>query len=256
MSRTAPVFKYLFLFFIFVFNTTFAQKAIPELWGQRVHDEAKILQPSTIDKLEKELKTFEDSTSNQIAVLIISSLEGEVMEEYSLKVAEKWRLGTKLKDNGALFVVAIDDHEMRIEVGQGLQGKLTDALCSRIIRNEVTPAFRRNAYDEGVNTAIDLIIKSTRGEYTAEAGDEDNTGWIIFAIIFGLICIGLLVYSFINEGKSSSAETTKSSSRNTNPTSSDTSTTSMFSNSSIGKSGSSFSGGGGSFDGGGSSGKW
>lgn len=255
MFRTA-VFKYLFLFLFFILNITFAQKPIPELWGQRVHDDAKILQASTIDNLEKELKTFEDSTSNQIAVLIISSLEGEVMEEYSLKVAEKWRLGTKLKDNGVLFVVAVDDHEMRIEVGQGLQGKLTDALCSRIIRNDVAPAFRRNAYDEGVSTAIHLIIKSIRGEYTADAGEEDNTGWIIFAIIFGLICVGLLVYSFINEGKSPSTQTTGSSSRNSKSTSSSTSTTSMFSNSSIGKSGSSFSGRGGSFDGGGSSGKW
>ena len=238
---------------IFIVTITFtseAQKVIPELWGQRIHDEAKILQASTIDNLEKELKTFEDSTSNQIAVLIISSLQGEAMEEYSLKVAEKWRLGTKLKDNGVLFLVAVDDHEIRIEVGQGLQGKLTDALCSRIIRNEVAPAFRKNAYDGGVITAIHSITKSIRGEYTAEAGDEDNTGWIIFGIIFGLGCIGLLVYSFINEGKSSSSKATGSSSINSN------SSSPITSNSSFERSGSSFSGRGGSFDGGGSSGKW
>ena len=254
MFRTASVFKYLFLFFLFAFNLTFAQKVIPELWGQRIHDEAKVLQASTIDNLEKELKTFEDFTSNQIAVLIISSLEGEVMEEYSLKVAEKWRLGTKLKDNGVLFIVAVDDHEMRIEVGQGLQGKLTDALCSRIIRNEVAPAFRRNAYDEGVISAIRFITLAIKGEYTASAEAEDNTGWIIFGVVFGLFCIGMLIYSFATGGKGSPSD----SSRNSSSGKSSSSSSSLSSDfgSSFGSSSSSFSGGGGSFDGGGSSGKW
>src|SRR6478736_6488430 len=118
----------------FIFTNLSAQKAVPELWGIRVHDDAHVLKQETVDQLEKELKVYEDTTSNQVAILIVQSLEGEVLEEYSLRVAEKWKLGKKEKDNGALLVISIDDHKMRIEVGQGLEGVLTDAQSSRIIR--------------------------------------------------------------------------------------------------------------------------
>src|SRR6185369_15906541 len=146
---------------------SFAQKAVPELWGQRVHDEAHALQQATVDQLEKSLKSYEDSTSNQIAILIIQSLDGDILEEYSIRVAEKWKLGQKEKDNGVLLLIAVDDHKMRIEVGQGLEGVLTDALSNRIIRNEIAPNFRRGDYDAGVLSAIDAIIKSIGQEYSA-----------------------------------------------------------------------------------------
>src|SRR5689334_22186876 len=116
-------------------SSSFAQKAVPEFWGLRVHDEAHVLQQATIDQLEKDLKAYEDSTSNQIAILIVQSLDGDVLESYSMRVVEKWKLGQKGKDNGVLLLIAVDDHKMRIEVGQGLEGVLTDAQCSRIIRN-------------------------------------------------------------------------------------------------------------------------
>src|SRR5258706_12167616 len=95
--------------------STFAQKAVPELWGQRIHDDAHVLQPETVNQLEKELKSYEDSTSNQIAVLIVQSLDGDVLEEYSIRVSEKWKLGKEGKGNGVLLLVAVDDHKMRIE---------------------------------------------------------------------------------------------------------------------------------------------
>ena len=250
--------QFTFVFFLQV-HPSLAQTSVPELWGQRVHDEAHVLTQETIDQLEKKLIIFEDSTSNQIAILIIQSLDGQVLEEYTLRVAEKWKLGTKSKDNGVLILVAVDDHKMRIEVGQGLQGVLTDALCNRIIRNEVAPAFRRNNYDEGVMTAIVAITKSIKGEYhVEEEAAEDKTGWIIFGVIFGLFCIGALVHAFAKEwrdvsnyqatGKSDTSRGSKDSSRVSSGSSS-------FSSSS-GSSRSSFSGGGGSFDGGGSSGSW
>ncbi len=150
----------------------FAQKTIPELWGQRVHDEAHALKQATIDKLEKDLKVYEDSTTNQIAILIVQSLDGEVIEEYSLKVAEKWKLGTKSKDNGALLLIAIDDHKMRIEVGHGLEGVLTDAQSNRIIRNEMAPNFRRGDYDAGVLAAVTAMEKAIGGEYSADDADD------------------------------------------------------------------------------------
>jgi uncharacterized protein len=123
MLKPTHVLKYLAVaaFSLFVTNA-FAQKAVPELWGLHVHDDAKALKQETIDRLENQLIAYEASTSNQIAVLIIPALDGEVLEEYSLVVAEKWKLGQASKDNGVLLLVAIDDHKMRIEVGQRLEG--------------------------------------------------------------------------------------------------------------------------------------
>lgn len=191
---------------LFFLSNASAQKAVPELWGQRVHDEAHSLQQTTIDQLEKNLKLYEDSTSNQIAILIVQSLDGDVLEEYSIRVAEKWKLGQKEKDNGVLLLIAVDDHKMRIEVGQGLEGVLTDALCSRIIRNEIAPAFRRNEFDVGVAAGIDSIIKGIGGEYTAEDIDTSEqelsvTDRIIFgAFIYGILGVFTLISVFVRGG--------------------------------------------------------
>jgi uncharacterized protein len=232
-----------FLFFAFS-SSAFAQKAVPELWGQRIHDEARILLPTTIDQLEKKLKVYEDSTSNQIAVLIIQSLDGDAIENYSIRVAEKWKLGQKGKDNGVLLLIAVDDHKMRIEVGQGLEGALTDAKSSRIIRNDIAPAFRRNDFDDGITTGIESIIKVIGGEYTADYDGE--TFKYTLSIIFIILILVPTIFAFIKEltrSKSGSVSTVTSGARSNSWSSS--------SSSSI-----SFSGGGGSFGGGGSSGSW
>ena len=172
---------------------SFGQKAVPELWGIRVHDDAHALKQETVDQLEKDLKTYEDSTSNQIAILIVQLLEGDVLEEYSLHVAEKWKLGTKGKDNGALLLIAVDEHKMRIEVGQGLEGVLTDAQSNRIIRNEIAPEFRRGDYDAGVKAGINGIIKAIAGEYRADEVDTSSSE-LSFGekILFGLFIFGIL----------------------------------------------------------------
>lgn len=162
------LFVLLFLFSISL--PAFSQLEVPELWGVRVHDEAKVLSAQTIQQLEAQLKVHEDSTSNQIAILIITSLQGEAIEDYALRVAEKWQLGQKGKDNGVLVLIAIDDHKMRIEVGYGLEGVLPDAICSQIIRNEMAPNFRRGDYDAGVVAAVNAIVSAIGGEYEAEEG--------------------------------------------------------------------------------------
>ncbi len=175
----------------------YAQKEIPELWGQRVHDEAKVLSQATIDNLEKQLKVFEDSTTNQIAILIVQSLDGEIIEQYALRTAEKWKLGQKDKDNGILLVVAINDRKMRIEVGQGLEGPLPDAICNRIIRNEMAPNFRRGDYDAGVIAAINAIMQAVKGEYKAEDGSSSTTnggGGVLFGLIV-LVILGTFTYT-------------------------------------------------------------
>ena len=233
-------------------HLAFAQKAVPELWGARVHDEAHALKQESVDQLEKELKAYEDSTSNQIAILVVQSLDGDVLEEYSLRVAEKWKLGTKNKDNGVLLFIAVDDHKMRIEVGQGLEGVLTDAQSNRIIRNEIAPEFRRNDYDAGVKAGIHGIVKAIAGEYKA---DDDNGGMssenIILLVGFILVFLFIIGYAFYKEIKSPS-NGKSSSGRRSGSSGVGGSSSSGWSSSS----GSSFSGGGGSFGGGGSSGGW
>ncbi|NJN41471.1 MAG: YgcG family protein [Flammeovirgaceae bacterium] len=195
--------KYLFVFLLsFSTLNLFAQKPVPELWGVRVHDEAGVLKSSTVEQLEQQLKSFEDSTSNQIAILIINSLDGDVLEDYSLRVAETWQLGQHGKDNGVLLLISIDDREMRIEVGRGLEGVLTDATCYLIIRNEITPRFRQGNFDEGVSEAINAITKSIEGEYTADIADTDGPnefglsgGEAIFIGIFVFFILGVFTFT-------------------------------------------------------------
>jgi uncharacterized protein len=217
-TRLYP-FRRRFLFgvvaFFSVFVTVSAQPPVPQLWGTRIHDEAHVLSTSVVDQLEAMLKAHEDSTSNQIAVLIIPSLQGASLEEYSLHVAhDQWKLGQKKNDNGVLLLIAVDDHKLRIEVGEGLEGVLTDVLCSRIIRNEMAPHFRENNYDAGVQAALKAIVSAIAGEYTATddaGGQEIGLGGLVFIgfFIFGFLglftmiglvtsgCRGWLLYAFL-----------------------------------------------------------
>jgi uncharacterized protein len=197
--------KIILLFCCLAIVTTFGQKAIPELWGLHVHDDAKVLNQETVDKLEARLKLFEDSTSNQLAILTINSLDGDVLEEYSLRVAEKWELGQKDKDNGVLLLIAVEDHKMRIEVGVGLEGVLTDAISSRIIRNELAPYFRKDDYDGGVTAGVDAIISAIGGEYSGSDPQDDlvnGLSWkeqlLIGSFIFGILGIFTLLGLFVS----------------------------------------------------------
>lgn len=190
--------------------TTWAQRAVPELWGHRIHDEAHILTQATVDNLEAILRQHEDSTTNQIAVLVIPSLEGEVLEEYSMRVAhDAWKLGTKNNDNGVLLLIAVDDRKMRIEVGYGLEGVLTDAITNRIIRNEIAPHFRDQEYDEGVTAGVKAIVAAIGNEYsipesTSSSGNsalEMDMTWterlLIGAFIFGILGIFTVIGVFV-----------------------------------------------------------
>ena len=123
---------------------------VPYLTG-RVVDEAEILKPATRSALADKLKAHEESTTDQVVVLTTRTLGGESVEEYANAVFNAWKLGQKGKDNGVLIVVVPGDHKMRIEVGYGLEGMLTDVQASRIIRNVMTPAFKANDYDGGIS---------------------------------------------------------------------------------------------------------
>lgn len=203
LMRAGSVFRGIILQLILLSASfaVYAQSAIPPLDNRRVHDEAGVLSAQNIQTLELQLKLHEDSTGNQIAILIVRSLNGESLEEYSLRVAhDEWKLGSAKNDNGVLLLVAIDDRKMRIEVGQGLEGVLTDALCSQIIRNEMTPEFRREDYDAGVLLAIHAIVQAIAGEYTAEETFEQDSDWGIGDRIFSGLFIFLILGFFTFAG--------------------------------------------------------
>lgn len=194
--RQRPTPYRILLFFVLASASqiVFGQLAVPPLDNKRVHDEAGVLSSQTTQNLEYQLKLHQDSTGNQLAILIIQSLNGESLEEFSLRVAHnEWKLGSKNNDNGVLLLVAIDDRKMRIEVGQGLEGVLTDALCSQIIRNEMAPEFRRGDYDAGVLLAINAIVQAIAGEYTAEQNVGENSEMSVAERFFtGLFIFGIL----------------------------------------------------------------
>jgi uncharacterized protein len=114
---------------------------VPRLQG-RVNDYAQILSASAESRLDAMLADLERTDGTQMAVLTITSLEGEPIEAFSIQVAEQWGLGQKQNDNGALLVVARNDRKIRIEVGYGLEGRLTDLIAGRIIRNVIGPPFQ------------------------------------------------------------------------------------------------------------------
>lgn len=155
----------IFLLLFFLPLLSIAQRTIPTHGGKWVHDEANVLSAQAISELEMILRYERDSTSNQIAVLIIPSLEGESLEDFSLRVAEQWKIGQKGKDNGVLLLIAMQERRMRIETGLGLEGLLTDAMSSRINRNEIAPRFRLGDYDGGVKAGVLAIIQVIKGEY-------------------------------------------------------------------------------------------
>lgn len=123
-----------------------------------VTDTASMLDGDTKTLLENKLQEYDQASTNQIAVVTIPSLQGESIEYYAVKLFEQWGIGQKGKDNGVLFLVSRDDRLMRIEVGYGLEGSLTDGAAGSIIRNIVTPKFKEANYSAGISEGVEAII--------------------------------------------------------------------------------------------------
>ncbi len=147
---------------------------IPPLTA-RVADLTHTLSAAETAALEAKLADWETRTSNQLVVLIVPTTQPEPIEAYSIRVAEKWKIGRKGQDNGALFLVAKNDRKMRIEVGYGLEGVLPDVTARRIIAENVAPAFREGKFAEGINAGVDRIIAVVGGERLAPAPAAQRT---------------------------------------------------------------------------------
>ncbi|NKB52773.1 MAG: hypothetical protein GKR97_11190 [Rhizobiaceae bacterium] len=248
----------------------FSQQAVPTLTG-RVVDLANMINAGDEADLTARLEAHEKVTSNQIAVLTISSLQGEALEDYSLRVARSWALGQKDANNGVLFLVAKNDRKMRIEVGYGLEGTLTDAISSFIIRQTVTPLFKQGLFNGGIVAATGQIIDVLESD---EAGLEDwrqrsrktssgrDPEWPVYTfvalwlmIMFGGLLTNILVRVFGREIKPGHYRWLGMDAGPNAPRSKRSGSSSGGGGWSGGSSGG-FSGGGGSFGGGGSSGGW
>ncbi len=152
-----------------------------------VTDRTNTLSRSEYYDLRRQIILFEDSTSNQIAILMIPSLNGNDIRDLGIRILEKSKLGKKGKDNGVLIVVAKDDRKMSIEVGYGLEGVLTDALCDQIIRNDIRPRFKEDDYFGGLSAGIASITEVIKGEYTAGKKKQKGSNWIPVLFVLGVI---------------------------------------------------------------------
>jgi len=170
--------------------------AIPTL-SARVTDLTDTLNASQRSTLERELASFENRKGSQIAVLIVPTTAPETIEQYGIRVAEQWRLGRKGVDDGALLLIAKDDRRLRIEVGYGLEGALTDATSKRIISEVIRPNFKRGDYYGGISAGVEQIIAVVDGEPLPErqtqAGVSADKGGALFGIIVLAIVAGMIL---------------------------------------------------------------
>jgi uncharacterized protein len=141
--------------------------AVPPLSG-RVVDQTGTLSAGDVASLTQTLKDLETRKGSQVAVLIVPTTDGEAIEQYSLRVAEAWKIGRKKIDDGALLVIAKNDRRLRIEVGYGLEGALTDATTKRIIDEDITPKFKTGDFAGGVSAGTDRMVRVINGEKLPE----------------------------------------------------------------------------------------
>jgi uncharacterized protein len=155
-----------------------ADVAVPPLSG-RVVDQTGTLTSGDIAQLTQTLKDFEARKGSQVAVLIVPTTAPETIEQYSIRVAEAWKIGRKKIDDGALLVIAKDDRKLRIEVGYGLEGALTDVTARRIIDEIITPKFKSGDFAGGISAGIDRIIGVADGEpLPAPIRPQQDSGFV------------------------------------------------------------------------------
>ena len=154
---------------------------VPYLTG-RIVDNGEILSPETRQSLEVKLAAHEEATTNQVVVLTLESLEGESIEGFATRVFDEWKLGQRGRDNGVLVIVAPEDRRMRIEVGYGLEGTLTDLQAARIIRDRMTPWCKAGRYDDCVSNGVEAIVATLEGLEVSEApvpaAEEPSRGFL------------------------------------------------------------------------------
>jgi uncharacterized protein len=163
-----------------------AEIAVPVLSGH-VIDQTATLSPAEISQLEQMLREFAAKKGSQVAVLIVPTTEPEAIEQYSIRVAEVWKLGRQKVDDGAILLIAKNDRALRIEVGYGLEGALTDITSKRIISETITPYFKQGDFNGGITAGVQQMLRVIDGEPlpppTHKSGSGSQNGSQFFPII-------------------------------------------------------------------------
>lgn len=222
----------LILVTVFSFAIVFGQTILPKPNPPRlVNDAANVLSPEQVEILEHKLVALDDSSSNQIAVVLIKTLGDYAIEDYAVKLFREWGIGNKKTNNGILIIAAIDDRKVWIEVGYGLEGTIPDVTASSIYRNEIVPSFKEQNYYRGIDNAINALTKAVVGEYKIKKEKKGKGGgggsilmvvFLLFVIImvlgrsgrggggmgggragFGNIAEALILSSLLNSGRGS-----------------------------------------------------
>jgi uncharacterized protein len=192
--------KHAALLLVLLCSVPLAALEVPPL-GAPVNDLAGLLSSEQAEQLNQLLLDYRSKTSNQFAVLIIPSLEGENLESFSIEVATAWALGEAEKDNGLLLLVALAERRLRIEVGYGLEGVLTDAFCGRVIDHTIVPYFKQERYFDGMSAGLLELIRQTGDEFSPDpalereaAGYSDLTGAYLFLIMPFVMMVFVAVF--------------------------------------------------------------
>ena len=241
--------------FIILASAPAAAPTFPTLTG-RVVDQANIIPPAVEADLDAKLAALEQKTTDQLVVVTLSSLQGYDIADYGYQLGRAWGIGQKDKDNGVLLIVAPNERDVRIEVGYGLEGDLTDAATRIIIENAILPRFRANDYPGGIEAGVNNIVQLLTGDDDALKGltpqrPEGEKFWLSPIIIFLILWAGIILIRHFWWGLpwfSGGSDWGRSSGSS--------SSGGGWSSGGGGGSGGGFSGGGGSFGGGGSSGRW
>jgi uncharacterized protein len=171
-----------------------AEPSFPKLTG-RVVDKAGLLNPRNKKNLSAQLDAHENASSNQIVVAILKDLQGYSIEEFGYQLGRHWKIGQQDKDNGALLLFAIEERKVRIEVGYGLEGQLTDAISANIIHQIILPAFRKGQFDSGIKNGVTAMIEAVGGQYKmrqAKSRKQRKTSSLSWLFILPWIGFSLL----------------------------------------------------------------
>ena len=252
---------------LFVISVAAPSEYLAHPNGTAVIDEAGILRPVARDSLNEILTTFDKNSTNQIMFISLKSLGGYSIEEIGVEQARALGIGQKGRDNGVLLLVAPHEHKVRIEVGYGLEGVLTDMRAKSIISNKILPYFRQEDYESGVISGISAIISTIEGSdikfdpLNANAQqDPSNKDFAIFMVLFAVLLFAILSRRVTRHSRSdediiSSADIINEIARSSRMRGGSSGDFGRFGGNG-GFSGGGFSGGGGSFGGGGASGSW
>ena len=235
----------------------FAAEIIPPPPAAYFNDYARVVPTGTAARLNQTLEDFERQSSDQILVAVYPKMQSDSsVEDYTVRVARSWQAGQKAKNNGAVLFVFVQNHKLFLQVGYGLEGVLPDALCKRIIEEQITPRFKAGDFDGGLTAGVQAILAATKGEYQGtgltareqQTGNVQNGGnntissLVLILLVILFVCFRFFFIPFGGIFYSGSGRSTGGSFGGGG-----------FSG---GGGGGGFSGGGGSFGGGGAGGRW